>query len=82
MSSLICPGCYSGETIRTILNGIPLEEPDPNDLVIGSSSIEEDTTELKCIKCGWHGPLLDVEKATRYRRFIWTDEDAPGIYIE
>ena len=37
--------------------------------------------EMECIKCGWRGLKVDVDKATRMRRFIWTDEDMPGIII-
>ena len=58
---------------------MPSEEPDPAIYVIGGCCIEEDMPEMECIKCGWQGSKVEVEKATRKRRFIWTDEDMRGI---
>jgi len=74
-----CPGCLSDVSIRTIFWGMPSEEPDPAIYVTGGCCVEEDMPEMECIKCGWRGSKVDVEKATRMRRFIWTDEDMPGI---
>lgn len=82
MNSLNCPGCHTDGGIRTILRGMPSEEPDPDEFVIGGCCIEEDMPEMKCIKCGWQGSLIEAEKATRNRRFIWTDDDAPGINFD
>jgi len=79
MRSGSCPGCLSDVSIRIILWGMPSEEPDPAIYVAGGCCIEEDMPEIECIKCGWRGSKVEVEKATRMRRFIWTDEDLPGI---
>ena len=76
-----CPGCLSDVSIRTIFWGMPSEEPDPAMYVTGGCCVEEDMPEMECIKCGWRGLKVDVDKATRMRRFIWTDEDMPGIII-
>ena len=76
-----CPGCLSDVSIRTIFWGMPSEEPDPDIYVTGGCCVEEDMPEMECIKCGWRGLKVDVDKATRMRRFIWTDEDMPGIII-
>ena len=82
MNSLNCPSCLSDESVRTILWGMPSEEPDPSEFAVGGCCIEENMPEMKCIKCGWQGSLLEAEKAARNRRFIWTDEDALEIKRE
>jgi hypothetical protein len=74
-----CPRCLSDKTIRIILWGLPAEEPDPSIYTLGGCCVEGEVPEMECIDCGWQGSKLDVKKATRRRRFIWTDEDAPGI---
>jgi len=79
MNSGSCPGCLSDVSIRIILWGMPSEEPDPAIYITGGCCIEEEMPEMECIKCGWQGSKVEVEKATRMRRFIWTDEDMPGI---
>ena len=58
---------------------MPSEEPDPAIYVTGGCCVEESAPEMECIKCGWQGSKVEVEKATRLRRFIWTDEDMSGI---
>lgn len=79
MNSLSCPSCLSDQIVRTILWGMPYEEPDPSEFVMGGCCVEEDMPEMRCIKCGWQGSALEAEKAARVRRFIWTDEDEGGI---
>ena len=74
-----CPRCFSDKTIRIILWGLPAEEPDPAIYTLGGCCVEGEVPEMECIDCGWQGSKLDVKKATRMRRFIWTDEDAAGI---
>ena len=81
MRSGTCPGCLSDVSIRIILWGLPAEQPDPNLYVTGGCCIEENMPEMQCITCDWQGSLAEVEHATRMRRFIWTDEDLPGIII-
>ena len=79
MNSLTCPSCLSHRDVRTILWGLPYEEPDPSEFVMGGCCIQENMPEVRCIKCGWQGYSLEAEKAARVRRFIWTDEDEGGI---
>lgn len=58
---------------------MPLDEPIPNEFLKHHHSFDGNMPEMKCIKCGWQGSILDAEKAFRIRRFIWTDEDALEI---
>ena len=79
MSIGTCPGCLSDVSIRTILWGLPTEQPDPDLYVTGGCCIEENMPEMQCIKCDWQGSFAEVEHATRVRRFIWAGEDLPGM---
>ena len=65
--------------MQTTLLGKQLEQSDAINPVMSDRFTEEDLPEVKCLKCEWQGSLLEAEKAARYRRFIWTDEDVPGI---
>ena len=56
-----------------------MEAPDPEEFVCGGCSIAQVPPEVRCIKCNWEGNRLEAEKATRLRRFIWTEEDGNGI---
>lgn len=70
-----CPHCFSNKTIRIILWGLPAEEPDPAIYTLGGCCVEWEMPEMECVGCGWQGSRLDVQKATRLRRFVWTTED-------
>jgi len=50
-----CPKCNSSEGVRTILYGMPMEEPDPAIYTIGGCCISEEMPKYECIECGWKG---------------------------
>jgi hypothetical protein len=81
MNPKYCPGCFSSSGIRTILYGMPSEEPDPAIYVVGGCLIDEGAPEMECIECHWAGSKTDVAKAARTKRFIYTDEDLTGLII-
>jgi hypothetical protein len=78
-----CPNCLATDTVRIILFGEPIGEPDPTRYVLGGCCISPtgEDPEMECTKCQWQGSKKDVRKATRLRRFVWTDEDAETLKI-
>ena len=56
-----------------------MEEPDPAIYTIGGCVISENMPDFECVECHWRGSKSEVRKATRARRFIWTDSD--GLII-
>ena len=76
-----CPNCMLDNSIRRIFWGLPLEQPDLEIYTLGGCVVGPKMPEMKCIECGWQGSKIQVNKATRMRRFTWTDQDAPGITI-
>jgi hypothetical protein len=54
-----CPYCTSNTGIRTILYGMPSEEPDPAIYTIGGCVIFDDMPKYECIDCGWKGLIRD-----------------------
>jgi hypothetical protein len=50
-----CPTCKSDEGIRTILWGMPSEEPDESKYFVGGCVVEDHAPAYKCIDCGWSG---------------------------
>lgn len=81
MSSGNCPNCMLETSVRTIFWGLPLEQPDLKTYTVGGCLVGPRMPEMNCIECGWQGSKFEVKKSTRMRRFIWTDQDAPGITI-
>ena len=65
--------------MQTTPRGKQLDQSEAMNPILSDSFTEEVLSEVKCLKCEWQGSLLEAEKAARYRRFIWTDEDTPGI---
>ncbi len=51
----ICPTCNSGDGVRTIIWGMPLEEPDPSLYFVGGCLVDDPMPAYKCIACGWEG---------------------------
>ena len=49
--------------IRTILYGMPSEEPDPAIYTIGGCCISYDMPKYECIDCGWKGKTARKPKA-------------------
>ena len=54
-----CPKCLSTEGIRTILWGMPSEEPDSSKYYVGGCVLEDEMHKFKCIACDWEGSDLD-----------------------
>jgi hypothetical protein len=69
----ICENCGSPEGMRKILWGMPAEEPDLNEFVLGGCILEENPSSLKCIDCGWEN------NQPRWKRFAY--ESQLGINI-
>jgi len=46
-----CPICDSIEGVRLYLYGMPSEEPDPKQFVIGGCVVYEDMPDYKCVTC-------------------------------
>jgi hypothetical protein len=60
MTTKGCPNCFSDNGIRTILYGLPMEEPDPAIYTIGGCCISDDMPEYECISCGWCGQKIEI----------------------
>jgi hypothetical protein len=58
MSNNRCPYCSSETGIRTILYGLPEEEPDPAVYTTGGCCIFDGMPKFECIACGWTGRRL------------------------
>jgi len=67
----ICENCGSLEGMRKILWGMPAEEPDLNEFVLGGCILEENPASLKCIDCGWEN------NQPRWKRFV--QESMEGV---
>ena len=61
----LCPDCNLSEGVRTILYGMPMEEPDPAIYTIGGCVIFDDMPKYECIECGWKGFRSELRKAPR-----------------
>jgi rubredoxin len=56
-----CPNCNLNEGIRTILYGMPMEEPDPAVYTIGGCCISDDMPKYECVECGWKGSRSELK---------------------
>lgn len=56
-----CPYCSSDTGIRTILCGMPSEEPDPAIHTIGGCCISDDMQKYECVQCGWKVLMQKLE---------------------
>jgi hypothetical protein len=65
MTTKLCPYCFSDTGIRTILYGLPMEEPDPAIYTIGGCCISEDMPKYECIECGWEGKKIQYKTPSR-----------------
>ena len=55
----ICPNCLLESSLRQIIWGLPIEEPDPNEYVMGGCCPPENPESWECIDCHWRGSLED-----------------------
>jgi hypothetical protein len=81
MSARYCPGCFAHTGLRTIGYGLPAGELEPEIYVLGGCIAEDRSPQLQCLECDWQGTVAEVGKATRARRFFYTDEDARGLIL-
>jgi hypothetical protein len=65
MSTKRCPKCLSETAIRTILYGMPMEEPDPAIYTIGGCLVSDDMPKNECIECGWKGSRGELKLKNR-----------------
>ena len=69
----ICENCGSPTGIRKILWGLPSEEPESNEYVLGGCMPGENPASLRCLECEWENDQ------PRWKRFVSDSPD--GIRI-
>jgi hypothetical protein len=57
-----CPKCLSETSIRIILYGMPMGEPDCSIYSLGGCCIFDDMPKYECIECGWKGKKLKAKQ--------------------
>jgi hypothetical protein len=50
-----CPKCGGNNSLRKILYGLPMEEPDDSKYVLGGCCPPEIEPDVQCGTCGWQG---------------------------
>ena len=67
-----CPRCLKTGTLRVILYGEPIGEPDPEKYVVGGCCISPIgiDPELQCIDCDWQGFKKEVMSGTRSEKML------------
>ena len=60
-----CPYCSSDKGIRTILYGMPSEEPDPAIYTIGGCCISDEMPKYECVECGWKGSRAELRGTSK-----------------
>ena len=68
-----CPVCGTSEGVREFLYGLPVEEPDPTEFVVGGCCATADSPDFRCINCATD---FYKDKDEFHNRFV---SDGSGI---
>ena len=62
-----CPKCFSETSIRIILYGIPIGEPDYGIYSLGGCLVFDDMPKYECVECGWKGSRSKLRSTSRVK---------------